>query len=83
MRNEFNDAFELSSILKALCLALYDRNRRLFMLPLKRVHRDFKELKPDIEAEVLRLARNGRTVRSRREGRVALRQIIRKLRSGR
>jgi predicted nucleotidyltransferase len=81
-RNEFNFAFELPSILDAIGLALYTRNRRIFMLPFKRLHKDLKELKPNIELEVYRLARSGRSERSRRQGREVLKRIIRKLGSG-
>jgi predicted nucleotidyltransferase len=81
-RNEFNFAFELPSILDAIGLALYTRNRRLSMLPLKRLHKDLKLLKPNIESEVYRLARSGRSDRSRREGRAVLKRIIQRLGSG-
>jgi predicted nucleotidyltransferase len=81
-RNELNFAFDFSTILEAICTALYARNRRLLMLPFKRLHRDLKELRPNIESEVYRLARSGRSGRSRQEGRAVLKRIIRKLTSG-
>jgi uncharacterized protein with von Willebrand factor type A (vWA) domain len=81
-RNEFHFAYELPSLLEAVCLALYARNRRLFMLPFKRLPKDLKELKPDIEAEVYRLAQSGRRAQSRRAAREDLRRIILKLRKG-
>jgi hypothetical protein len=81
-RNELNFAFDFSSVLEAICAALYARNRRFVMLPFKRLHKDLKELRPNIETEVYRLARSGRSARSRQEGRRLLKRIIGKLTSG-
>jgi len=81
-RNEFHYASDLPSILDSVCLALYARNRRLFMTAFKRLPKDLKELTPNLEAQVYRLARGGRSERSRRAARGVLKQILRKTRQG-
>ena len=79
-RNEFQYTAQLASLLENISIALYTRNCRLFMLPFKRLHADLPQLKPNIEGEMRRLIRGGRSVESRRDGRRALRSIIQKLR---
>jgi hypothetical protein len=81
-RNEFHFAYALPSVLESVCLALYARNRRLFMPAFKRLHKDLQELKPDLEDEVYRLVRGGRHAESRRAARKDLRRIIVKLTKG-
>lgn len=80
-RNEFNFVSELPPLLENICIALYALNRRLFMVPYKRLHADLTTLRPNIEAEMYRLVRSGRSARSRIEGKKVLRRIIRKLRA--
>ena len=80
-RNEFQYAAQLPSLLENISIALYARNRRLFMVPFKRLHADLAELKPNIEAEMHRLVRGGRSVESRADGKRALRDIIQELRA--
>lgn len=80
-RNEFQYVSELPFLLTEICTALYARNRRLFMAPFKRLHVDVKGLRPNIEREMYRLVRSGRTARTREEARTTLRQILEKLRA--
>lgn len=82
-RNEFQFVLGLSPILENICLALYARNRRLFMVPGKRLHVDLRRLRPNIEPEMRRLVRGGRSARSREEGKRSLAIIIRRLSVGR
>lgn len=56
-RNEFQFGFEYWDVIKAICQALYAKNNRMFMLPYKRIHKDLKELKPNIEKEMYQLVR--------------------------
>ena len=56
-RNEFQFSFELWDVMIQICFALYVKNRKLFMLPYKRLHKDLKELKPNIEKEMYSLVR--------------------------
>lgn len=56
-RNEFQFGFEQWDVIKAICQALYAKNKRLFMLPYKRLHNDLKKLKPNIEKEMYALIR--------------------------
>lgn len=79
-RNEFHFAAELPSLLENICIALYALNRRLFMVPYKRLHVDLTTLRPNIQVELYRLVRSGRSARSRTEGRKVLQTILRKLR---
>lgn len=80
-RNEFQYAVEMPRIIEDICLNLYARNGRLMMMPLKRIHKDVRELKPDIGADLLRLVRGGRTARSRSRGKQALGRILTRLRA--
>ena len=80
-RNEFNYVSELPSLLTEICTALYARNRRLFMVPFKRLHVDLKGLRPNIEREMYRLVRSGRTARTRAQARMTLGRILEKLRA--
>ena len=81
-RNEFHFAASLPPILEAICVALYARNRRLFMVPGKRLHRDLRTLRPDLEEDLRGLVRSGGSARSRREGREILGGIVDRLRTG-
>jgi hypothetical protein len=56
-RNEFQFGFEEWDVMKAICQALYAKNNQMFMLPYKRIHKDLKELKPNIEKEMYELVR--------------------------
>lgn len=60
-RNEFQFGFEQWDLVKGICQALYAKNNRMFMLPYKRLHRDLKELKPNIEKEMYELIRGRNT----------------------
>jgi predicted nucleotidyltransferase len=60
-RNEFQFGFEQWEVIQQICQALYAKNKRLFMLPYKRLHKDLKELKPDIEKEMYALIRGKNT----------------------
>ncbi len=60
-RNEFQFAFEQWEIIQPICQALYAKNKRLFMLPYKRLHKDLKNLKPNIEKEMYSLIRGKNT----------------------
>ncbi len=51
-RNEFQFGFEQWDMIKAICQALYAKNNCMFMLPYKRLHKDLKKLKPNIEKEM-------------------------------
>lgn len=80
-RNEFHYAVELPTIVENVAQALYARNRRLLMFPFKRLHVDLKSLEPNLEVELYRLIRSGRSAKSRAEGRKVLNTVIRKLRA--
>lgn len=56
-RNEFQFGFEQWEVIQSICQALYAKNKQLFMLPYKRLHKDLKELKPNIEKEMYALIR--------------------------
>ncbi len=60
-RNEFQFSFEEWDVIKSICQALYAKNNRMFMLPYKRLHKDLKELKPNIEKEMYQLIRGANT----------------------
>jgi predicted nucleotidyltransferase len=60
-RNEFQFGFEQWEVIQAICQAIYAKNKRLFMLPYKRLHKDLKELKPNIEKEMYTLIRGTNT----------------------
>jgi hypothetical protein len=56
-RNEFQFGFEQWDLIKAICQAIYAKNNKVFMLPFKRLHKDLKELNPNIEKEMYQLIR--------------------------
>jgi predicted nucleotidyltransferase len=60
-RNEFQFGFEQWDLIKGICQALYAKNNHLFMLPYKRLAKDLKELKPNIEKEMYELIRGRNT----------------------
>ena len=78
-RNEFNFIFQLPEIMKQICLALYSKNKRLFMLPYKRLHKDLKELQPNIEKEMYYLIQGTHSKKNLEEKRRTLKKIIDKL----
>ena len=77
--NEFNFIFHLPEIIENICLALYSKNRRLFMIPYKRLHKDLKELKPNIEKEMYFMVRGNNSKKNREEKKQVLKHIIDKL----
>jgi predicted nucleotidyltransferase len=78
-RNDFQYIFYLDKALENISLAIYSRNRRFSMLPYKRLHKDIKELKPNLEKEVYTLMK-GTSSKENFEGKkVALKKIIDKL----
>lgn len=60
-RNEFQFGFEQWDLIKGICQAIYAKNNCLFMLPYKRIRKDLKELKPNIEKEMYELIRGRNT----------------------
>lgn len=54
-RSVFHYSFLLGDILEHVGQAVYARNRRFYMPPLKRLHRDLPSLVPDISDELLEL----------------------------
>ena len=78
-RSEFQFGFEKWDIIKEICEALYAKNKRLFMLPYKRLHKDLKELKPNIEKEVYFLVRGINTQKNIAKKIKVLKIIIAKL----
>lgn len=51
-RNSFNFVFNLPEVLEKICIVLYAKNKRFLMLPFKRLHKDLKTLKPNLEKEM-------------------------------
>ncbi|MCL5429968.1 MAG: nucleotidyltransferase domain-containing protein [Candidatus Marsarchaeota archaeon] len=78
-RNEFHFAFELPTIIETICLAIYSKNRRLYMRPFKRAHKDLKELKPNIEKEMYFLVSGTNSKKNRDSKKRVLKKIINKL----
>lgn len=60
-RNEFQFAFKQWEVIGLICQVIYAKNKRLFMLPYKRLHNDLKKLKPNIEKEMYSLIRGKNT----------------------
>ena len=77
--NEFNFIFHLPEIIEKICLAIYSKNKRLFMLPYKRLSKDLKELKPNIEKEMYFLVKGNNSKKNRDKKRLVLKEIIDKL----
>jgi len=80
-RNEFHYVTELPALVENISQALYARNRRLLMFPFKRLHVDLAGLKPNLEGELYRVVRGGRSARNRAESRNVLKRVIRRLRA--
>ena len=78
-RNEFQFNFEMWDVIREICHALYAKNKRLFMLPYKRLHKDLKELKPNIEKEMYALVRGINTPQNIAKKAKILKKIIEKL----
>ncbi|MFH0905742.1 MAG: hypothetical protein V1824_00210, partial [archaeon] len=78
-RNQFHFSYELQEIILNICLALYVKNKKLFMLPYKRLHKDLKLLKPNIEKEMYFLI-NGNNSKNQISKKIkTLEKIINKL----
>lgn len=78
-RNEFQFGFEQWEVIQAICQALYTKNKRLFMLPYKRLDKDLGELKPNIEREMYVLIRGTNTKEMIKKKIGIVRKIISKL----
>lgn len=78
-KNEFNFIFHLPEILEKICLAIYSKNKKLFMIPYKRLDKDLKELKPNIEKEIYFLVKGTNSKKNLEEKKRILKKIIIKL----
>ena len=78
-RSRFHFAYVLRDILEQIGLALYARNKRFYMPPLKRWPRDLRHLQPNLEQDLFVLIGGGEEgFESERE---ALSAIVERLRS--
>jgi hypothetical protein len=78
-RNEFQFNFEQWDLMRHICQALYAKNNQMFMLPYKRLHKDLKRLKPNIEKEMYGLLRNKNTKKTITKKIKIVKKILEKL----
>lgn len=80
-RNEFQFGYMLWEMITLLVQALYMRNKKLFMLPFKRLHRELCTLHPDISSDMYSLLEgknNDKTIKKKIK---VIKDIITRLKS--